>query len=816
MKIRFRLTLFLTVLIATQVAPLRADGIDFAHDIVPILREHCLQCHGDKEAEGGFSINSRESFLESESAVVGDPERSRFLQLIRSDDPDIQMPPPDGARVAEREMAMLAKWVELGMSWQTGFSFAKDTYEPSLGLRHVMLPPAVDGRTNPIDRIIDNLPVGQTRGVSDTVDDATFVRRVSLDLNGLLPDPEMVENFVDDRGQDKHSRLVDRLLENDLAYTEHWLTFWNDLLRNDYAGTGFITGGRKQISRWLYESLAENKPYDVMTRELLAPEDTGSRGFIDGIKWRGDVSAGQTVEIQFSQSVAQSFLGINMKCASCHDSFIDRWKLSDAYGLAAVYAEQPLLLHRCDKPTGDVARAAWLFPEHGNIDPDAARPQRLRQLAALMTHPENGRYTRTIVNRLWCQLMGRGIVHPLDAMHTRPWNEDLLDGLAAHLLANDYDLKAVLRLIATSHAYRCRSEVRDDPSAEPVQYVYRGPRVKRLTAEQFVDAVWKLCHAAPPVFDAPVIRVDGGSRREAVGHDSGDFAADWIWGDSAAEGRLPPDGETIVFRRSIELPSDPIRGVALITADNAFKLYLGGREVAGSDNWKRPKLVPLQGLLKKGMNHITIVASNAGDRPNAAGLFFEGRLVFAGGEERVYRSNENWRFTSNPPSSAKEGRLGKIKGPFRPVVSVGKPAVYQSVLTPKILRQYLSATARDMPMVRASLMKSDFLMRTLGRPNRDQIVTSRPSELTMLEAIELHNGQAFADVLARGADYWRLREFSSSGQLVETLFLEALSRRPTDVEMDLALELLGDEVSSAAVADLLWSITMMPEFLMVR
>ncbi|MFM7831572.1 MAG: DUF1549 domain-containing protein, partial [Planctomycetaceae bacterium] len=126
------------------------------------------------------------------------------------------------------------------------------------------------------------------------------------------------------------------------------------------------------------------------------------------------VSAGQTVEIQFAQSVAQSFLGINLKCASCHDSFIDRWTLDEAWGMAAVYASAPQAIHRCDKPTGSTAQAAWLFPELGQIDPAAPREQRLQQLAALMTHPENGRFTRTIANRLWYKLTGRGIVHPLD------------------------------------------------------------------------------------------------------------------------------------------------------------------------------------------------------------------------------------------------------------------------------------------------------------------------------------------------------------------------------------------------------------------
>src|SRR5205807_8862473 len=182
------------------------------------------------------------------------------------------------------------------------------------------------------------------------------------------------------------------LLGEPRSYGEHWLSFWNDLLRNDYAGTGYIDGGRKQISAWLYRSLLDNKPYDQFVRELIhsTPE---SEGFIKGITWRGNVNASQVPELQFSQNVAQVFFGINMKCASCHDSFIDSWKLDDAYALAAVIADSPLEIHRCDKPTGRKAVARFVWPELGDIDADKPKEARLEQFAHLVTHPENGRFT---------------------------------------------------------------------------------------------------------------------------------------------------------------------------------------------------------------------------------------------------------------------------------------------------------------------------------------------------------------------------------------------------------------------------------------
>ncbi len=164
-------------------------------------------------------------------------------------------------------------------------------------------------------------------------------------------------------------------------------------------------------------------------------------------------------------------------------------------------------LYRCDKPTGVIATAAWLFPEIGQVDPDAPKQERLEQLAALFAHPENGRVPRTIVNRLWGQLMGRGIVHPLDAMGTEPWNADLLDWLAVDFQDHGYDLKRTLRLITTSKAYQSRGHEADRLD-DLGNYVYSGPSPKRLTAEQFVDAIWQIGGSAPAAIDAPVARGD--------------------------------------------------------------------------------------------------------------------------------------------------------------------------------------------------------------------------------------------------------------------------------------------------------------------
>ena len=786
-----------------------AEPIDFAHQVVPVLREHCIECHGGGEAKGSFSLNTRELLVDSGHIEIGQPDESYLMELVVSTERESQMPPADRPRVPASDQQVLWRWIAEGASWDDGFSFAPQGYEPPLRPRRPELPPAQGERDHPIDRILDAYAQlhGKTR--PEPIDDATFLRRVALDLVGLLPNPETRQEFLADTSPDKRERMIDQLLEDEIGYADHWLTFFNDLLRNDYSGTGFITGGRSQISTWLYESLLHNKPFDLIARELIAPPSPASRGYIDGIKWRGEVSAGQTVEIQFAQSVSQSFLGINMKCASCHDSFIDRWKLEDAYGLAAVYSDRPLEIHRCDKPIDRMAKAAWLFPELGQIDPSASRDDRLSQLADLMTHPENGRFTRTIVNRLWYKLMGRGIVHPLDAMQSEPWNAELLDFLAISLSDQDYDLKSTLRLIATSQAYQSQCVTERPESGN--EFVFAGPVARRMTAEQFLDNVWRLTSSAPNSIDAPVFR----SSIDPQGSADFDLQAKWIWGDSAAEGKTPPAGETISLRKVFKLDSSVQRGGAVITCDNGFTLYINGREVSAGDDWTQPQAVALHTLLKQGDNQIVVVANNSGSGPNPAGLFFEARLFLSDQSTLTVASDESWEFNPNTPKG-REGRLGAIGGKWSAASVVTPVSAWAQSVDANARNILARAISGNMPMVRASLIKNDFLMKSLGRPLRDQIVSMRPTELSTLEAIDLSNGQSFADSLATGGQELASRQWNDRSELIRYVFEFALCRQPEPGELRTVESFLSEKPTGEEVEDVLWSIFMMPEFMLVR
>ncbi len=802
-------------LLAIFNGSLLAVDIDFAHDIFPILKSQCSKCHGGEEREGEFSLNNRDALLKGgehgAGIRLGDSKGSLLIHRITTSDSTERMP-PEGEPLTAKQIQKLSEWIESGAKWDEGLTFAKSQYDPPLRLNRPELPAVQNHegikntRTSAIDRFLDETYVGREETLPPSIDDSSFARRAWLDLNGLLPPPQELVDFLGDTSPNKRARLVRKLLDDKRNYAEHWLTFWNDLLRNDYGGTGFITGGRKQISVWLYRSLIENKPYDQMARELIAPTEE-STGFVDGIRWRGTVSAGQTVEIQFAQSVGQSFLGINLKCASCHDSFIDRWKLEDSYGLAAIYSKIPLEIHRCDKPVGKQARAAWLFPEIGEVDATLDQPARLKQLSQLMTHRDNGLFARTMVNRLWHRLMGRGIVEPVDAMQSKPWNEELLEWLAFDFVEHGYDLKHTMETICNSEAYQSRTEIIAD--FDPTKlYVYSGPRPKRMTAEQFVDCVWQLTEYSPTEYDAPILR--GELTKSQIDNET--LIAKWIW--SRADAEVSPANEQFTFRKVFELGALPKRSTVIATCGNSFDLFVNGKKIASGDQWDRVRGFLLNKHLSVGKNELLLVGKNGGESPNPAGAFVEIRIVDENDQTRSIGSDATWEWTSSVPE--KNGKFKK--GPdWTGAFEVSKPEVWMSRIENQLRMQLATGMFSQAWMVRSSLLKSDSFQKTLGRPNRDQIVTSRPATWSTLEALDLNNAQVLDYYLAEGAKFLFAEGQLGSTGIVERIYRKGLSRLPNDEERRIGIDAMGSASPSVErIQDFLWTIVMLPEFQIIR
>jgi len=769
-------------------------------EVRAIFAHNCYQCHSTEKQKGGLVLDEKAGvFAGGDSGPIlipGNARQSEIIRRLRLPRHEEEAMPPKGKVLPESEIQLVSLWIDQGAPWTD--AALKVFPEAKMALNQPPLPQTSPEISHPIDKFVDQYFSKNQQAWPSTVADRRFIRRVYLDVLGLLPNTQQIENFVADPSPGKREHLVDRLLARNHAYAQHALSFWNDLLRNDYSGTGYITGGRKQISSWLYQSLLENKPYDQMLRELVNPGPE-SEGFIKGIRWRGAVNSSQTTEMQAAQNISQSLLGINMKCASCHNSFVNNLTLDQSYAFANVFADTTLEIHRCDKPTGRMASTAFLYPELGPLEGEDLE-SRLEQLAKLMSTPANGRVYRTLVNRYWAQLFGRGLVGSVDDMDQKPWSQELLDWLAADFIASGYDIKHLLRRVLTSKTYALESKAYPSPAyLTSHTFEFGGPTPRRMSAEQFVDA---LSQVATPAYISVAF--------DPSQHQS---EATWIWYPEIEVDRhvLPKPGDRY-FRKLFTLPNltDLKSAMALISVDEAFTLYLNGVEVAKGSSWKEIQRLDLKSYLQNGVNVIAIHGTNGGSIPNPAGVLFELALEQPNGKFEYLVTDETWKTTQVVPDkdwltdSYREDsnwiaprRYGHFSRSHW-----GIPLAFRHEPLPK----------ETMPFARASLVQLDPFMKALGRPTRENVTTYRPDESTLLQTLTLTNDAAFHEVLVEGGKRWYQKYPDKPQTLVQTLYQTALGRSPSSAEQETAIETLGNSYTAENVSDLLWSVVLLPEF----
>ena len=476
----------------TAAAPAR---VDFARHIKPILEARCLECHSQTRRKGGLSLATYEDLLDGgkDGAIVR-PGRAAASMLRKRLIGEVDEPmPKDDEPLTPAQIALITRWIDEGARATPTSARAPMPWEAPLALTRPTVPAVTwTGWDRPDDRLVAAyLSRRGARRAPQAIADARFARRVYLDAWGLLPSPEELDAFVADRDPGKRARLVRTLLADRDRYADHWISFWNDLLRNEDGVTYFSEqNGRKSITDWLHRALRDNLPYDRFVVTLLNPAAPGDpEGFLTGVNWRGETSAAVTPWMQASQNTAQVFLGVNLKCTACHDSFVNKWKLKDAYGLAAYFAPEPKLqMFRCDVAQERYAEPGFLYPEVARSPRSLSLADRRAAAAATFTDPRLGRMPRTIVNRVWQRLLGHGIVGNPDEMDGEPWSPALLDWLAADFAANGYDLTRLIETILTSRAYQMPAVARRD-APNPRGYVFAGPELRRLSAEQFADAI---------------------------------------------------------------------------------------------------------------------------------------------------------------------------------------------------------------------------------------------------------------------------------------------------------------------------------------
>jgi hypothetical protein len=332
---------------------------------------------------------------------------------------------------------------------------------------------------------------------SPVVDDATFLRRVSLDLTGQIPTPKTVQTFLADStpSRQRRSKLIDRLIASP-AFTDHWTVKWGDLLQSSrkYLGDKGVYAFRE----WIHDSLAANKPFDQMARELLTArgssyDDPAANYF------RVTRDAKPTME-----KTTQVFLGVRMVCAQCHDHPFERWTQNQYYQMAAFFSpvglragyevgEEIIFDQRADyemkhPKDGHVVRPEYLVAANGGgaVPTDEHRRDALAQW---ITSRDNPFFAKAIANRVWSYFFGKGIIDPVDDIRASnpPSNPALLEALTKDLVDHNFDLQYLMRTIANSRAYQTSIDVNEWNAGDRDNFSHAFPR--RLAAEELMDAV---------------------------------------------------------------------------------------------------------------------------------------------------------------------------------------------------------------------------------------------------------------------------------------------------------------------------------------
>jgi hypothetical protein len=337
---------------------------------------------------------------------------------------------------------------------------------------------------------------------SDLCDDPTFVRRLYLDLLGVLPTAEEAREFVADPNPAKRPALIERLLARS-EFAEQWALKWSDILRNEEKVLD--AKGVDLFHAWIKESIAQGKPLNQFARELVAARGSTYKNP------PANYYRANRDPFTRAETTARLFLGVRLQCARCHNHPFDRWTQDDYYSWAALFSRidyeivennrrDKFDLHEFDgeqivliKNEGEVknprsgadASPKFLGAETPQL---SAEDDRLAPLAAWLASPENRLFAKSQVNFIWYHLMGRGLVEPIDDFRPTnpPSNPELLEWLTDDFVAGGFDLKRLVRTIVSSRTYQLSSVPNQTNAADDANFARAA--VFRLPAEKLLDA----------------------------------------------------------------------------------------------------------------------------------------------------------------------------------------------------------------------------------------------------------------------------------------------------------------------------------------
>jgi hypothetical protein len=406
------------------------------------------------------------------------------------------------------QAARLQAGAEEAAYWQRRHALAKQAWQAA---HPAALRAGAAASDNPIDSLLAQQLAAAQVPLAPPLDDAAFLRRLSLDLIGVIPSRDEVEAYLAAPAAERRQQALDRLLK-DRRWADGWMGYWQDVLAENPGILKPELNNSGPFRGWLYEAFEDNRPFDRVVTELVLMEGSVQAGGPAGFALATQNDAPYAAKAQI---LASAFLGVQLKCARCHDAPYHPYKQADTFQLAAFLAEGPQTLPKTStvprrsggrQPAvkislqpGDQLKAIWPFESLAPAELPAAMfrgvPTDRDRLAAILTSGRNERFAQVLVNRVWKRLIGWGFVEPVDDWNERPVVlPELLDRLAGEFVAHGYDLKYLTRRIVSSEYYRrsaVPAEKRKAGGSPGSAMVYPGPARRRMSAEQLVDSLFQ-------------------------------------------------------------------------------------------------------------------------------------------------------------------------------------------------------------------------------------------------------------------------------------------------------------------------------------
>ncbi len=709
--------------------------------------------------------------------------------------------------------------------------------------------------TAEIDRLVLDKLEQQKLTPNDRASDDVFLRRVYLDTIGRIPTLKETQEFLADTAPDKRAQVIDRLLASD-GYVQHHFNYWGDILRYKNTLLNGATTAGAAYAEWIKKSLADNKPYDQMVRELVTAEgktyDNGAVGFY---------IRDYNMQLDNMAVTTQVFLGTQMVCAQCHDHPFDKWSMMDYYQMAAhtygiqstnslvgrtlpsgygkdgkktkgagskedrqmmgkamteilrpvryntvVRNDRSLRLPH-DYPYSDAKPKDVIkpfipasFSKEGDVAASTKSP--VDGYAAWMTSPENPRFTLVIANRLWKKVMGQGVIEPVDELtdSTVPANPALMSYLEKLMKQVNYDMKAYLRVLMNTEAYQRTAYTKELALGEP--YYFPGPLMRRMSAEQIWDSLVALYK---PQSDKP-------SLETKLSYDNMITRIRWM-------------DHAIAALSDAEL------------ATCAMKIADVQKQLSESVRQAQLDLTKAQEAKdEEGIRAARRIVSKQRATINEA----VEDIVFEAGYRKFVELAESGKLKEQAdPELAKEiGLVLKSKNademPFDKAL-----AAIQKIRRERLnaieetqrdrLRESLKVTkdnAKDFSryayncervVLRAADLRAPapngHFLREFGQSDRE-LIENANKEATVGQALMMLNGEQFEDLLNPFTMLSRaLARAKDASQAVDTLYLSLLSRPATAEEKKLLSAVITDD---AGKADALWSLINTKQFLFIQ